>query len=146
MLYSWSKQHRAKLGNRGLIAITLLGLVIAQRCVRRNANVRSAHANVCLSAELFGNALLGARLSRAAFSFSLPHPMSGSGEPRSRPLDTSKISRALRVRWSGEGGYRSASASLAPSATKAAAKVRRIQASTFGREMTWARIEAANRP
>jgi RimJ/RimL family protein N-acetyltransferase len=46
----------------------------------------------------------------------------------------------------GNGRYRSASASLAPSATKAAANVRRIQVSTRGREMTWLRIEAANSP
>ena len=42
--------------------------------------------------------------------------------------------------------YRSASASFTPSATNAAAKVRRIQVSTRGREMTWLRIAAANRP
>jgi hypothetical protein len=42
--------------------------------------------------------------------------------------------------------YRSANASLAPSAAKPAAKLRRSQAITFGREMTRSRTEAANRP
>ena len=42
--------------------------------------------------------------------------------------------------------YRSASASLAPSMTKAPAKVRRIHVSTFGRDTTWLRIEAAKIP
>src|SRR5581483_14448 len=46
----------------------------------------------------------------------------------------------------GNASHRSASASLAPSAAKAPANVRRIQVSTAGREMTWLRIEAANRP
>ncbi len=38
------------------------------------------------------------------------------------------------------GRQRSAKASLAPSATKAAAKLRRIQVRTRGREITWLRI------
>ena len=42
--------------------------------------------------------------------------------------------------------HRSAKASFAPSATKAAAKLRRIQVKTRGREITWSRIEAANSP
>ena len=42
--------------------------------------------------------------------------------------------------------YRSASANFAPSAAKPAAKLRRSQAITFGRLMTWSRTEAANRP
>ena len=41
---------------------------------------------------------------------------------------------------------RSASASLAPRAANAPAKVRRIQVSTRGREITWSRIAAANSP
>ena len=43
-------------------------------------------------------------------------------------------------------GYRSANASLAPSAAKPAAKLRRSQAIAFGRVMTRSRREAANRP
>jgi len=42
--------------------------------------------------------------------------------------------------------YRSASASLAPSAAKPAAKLRRSHAITFGLEMTRSRTDAANRP
>ncbi len=42
--------------------------------------------------------------------------------------------------------YRSVSANFAPSATKAAAKVRRIQLMTRGLEITLSRIAAANMP
>ena len=49
------------------------------------------------------------------------------------------------VRGEGEV-YRSANASLAPSAAKPAAKLRRSQAMTFGRVMTRSRTQAANRP
>ena len=42
--------------------------------------------------------------------------------------------------------YRSDSASLNPSSTNAAAKVRRIQVMIAGREITWFRIAAANSP
>ena len=42
--------------------------------------------------------------------------------------------------------YRSANASLAPSAAKPAAKLRRSQAMTRGREMTRSRTDAAQRP
>ena len=41
---------------------------------------------------------------------------------------------------------RSAKASLAPSATNAPAKLRRIQVMTRGREITWSLIDAANSP
>src|SRR5437667_2162 len=44
------------------------------------------------------------------------------------------------------GQVRSASASLTPGATKAAANVRRIHVNTRGREDTCLRIEAANNP
>src|SRR5205823_5455615 len=41
---------------------------------------------------------------------------------------------------------RPASASFAPRPTKAPAKVRRIQTSTRGREITWRRTQTANSP
>ena len=43
-------------------------------------------------------------------------------------------------------GKHSRATSLSPNAPNAAAKVRRIQVSTRGREITWRRIAAANRP
>src|SRR5437899_2642618 len=48
--------------------------------------------------------------------------------------------------WLNLAVQRSAKASLAPSATNAAAKDRRIQVNTRGRETTRSRIEAANIP
>jgi hypothetical protein len=42
--------------------------------------------------------------------------------------------------------HRSANASLAPSATNAPAKARRIHVSTRGRAMTWRRTDAAQSP
>jgi Bacterial DNA-binding protein len=64
----------------------------------------------------------------------------GGGSRRSRG------SASLFVAAAAKFLHRSASASLAPSATKAPAKVRPIQVKTRGREMTWFRIEAANNP
>ena len=53
---------------------------------------------------------------------------------------------ATMIQAQGVAPHRSAAASFAPSATNAAAKLRRIQVSTRGREITWSRIEAANSP
>ena len=61
---------------------------------------------------------------------------------RQRPHDPAAVPAAL----AGARSQRSASASLAPSATNAAANVRRIQVRTRGRETTWLRIAAANSP
>ncbi len=71
--------------------------------------------------------------------------------PEPRELQDCAWRRVPDMRWCAfrdDAGarQRSAKASLAPSAPNAAAKLRRIQVKTRGREMTWSRIEAANNP
>lgn len=66
-----------------------------------------------------------------------------AAQPKGRPdLDSASL---LSVRC-GAMDYLSVSASFAPSATNAAAKLRRIHFTISGRKTTWLRIAAAERP